>query len=404
MNFRKATRALLLIAPLVGGCAGFWQNPNTTGTSSGCTSNCTTLSSGDFYLLVNGTTPQVQGEQIVSGKLTAISGSPWKLSATPYSMAISPSGNYLYVSTTEGVYVFPISSGGLGTGTLIDSADLTAYAIRVDGSWLIEAVQETGEVMFNAVPLNTSTGGVNGTIETAGFIATANLPSVVSGQMALSPVGANGDNTVFVALGTGGTIYFPFDPSTPANGDPFGSSASAPVIPVANSGASALSVAVDPGGSLVYIGETLLNSTSNPGGIRALVLSTLPALTNASGSPIDSGGVAPNFILPVGSASSGSGYIYVANGEGSGSTGNITSFAVTSASSTYSIAKGSTVAAGIQPLALAEDSNGDFIFAINSDGDPYFSSYTFDSTSAGKLDAQITASTGAAPVAMVAAP
>ena len=57
---------------------------SSTTTSSGCTTNCSTLSSGDFYILTGGTTPQVQGESIQSGKLTAIAGSPWNLTAPPY--------------------------------------------------------------------------------------------------------------------------------------------------------------------------------------------------------------------------------------------------------------------------------------------------------------------------------
>ncbi len=400
MNFGKVVRVLLLAAPLLTGCAGFWQNPNSTSTSSGCTTDCTTDSSGNFYILAGGSTPQVQGESIVSGVLTAISGSPWDVTYKPWTMAITPNGNYLYVSTEAGVYMYPITSGSLGTATQIDSADTTVYAMQVDGNWLIEAVQETGEVMFNAVPLNSTNGSINGTIQTAPFIATTNLPSVETGQMALTPDGT----TVFVSLGTGGTIYFPFAPGDSATTNPFGSSTSAPLIPVVTSGASALSVAVDPGGILVYIGETLLNasSTTNTGGIRALQFSALPTVTNVSGSPIGSGGAGPNFILPVGDAASGS-YIYVANA----SSGNITSISVTpstsSGSSTYTLATGSTVSA-YEPLALAEDSEDNFILAATEGYSPGFLSYTFDSTTAGLLDIQITANTGAAPVAIVAAP
>ena len=113
-------------------------------TSTSCTTNCTTLSSGDFYILTGGTTPQVQGEVISSGNLTAISGSPWTLTAPPYAMAISPSGNYLYVSTTGGVYVYPISGGSLESASAVAvSSDVDAVAIAVDtsGRWLVEALQ-----------------------------------------------------------------------------------------------------------------------------------------------------------------------------------------------------------------------------------------------------------------------
>jgi len=122
-------------------------------------------------------------------------------------------------------------------------------------------------------------------------------------------------------------------------------------------------------------------------------------LTQATGSPIASGGLAPNFILPISSGD----YVYVANGQGTSSAGNVAEFTV-SGSSTYTIAAGSTSASGTQPYGLAEDSTGNFVLAVSSLGSPYFNAYTFDTTTAGKLDSQITANTGSAPIAIVATP
>src|SRR5580692_3818954 len=93
------------------GCGNFWQAPATTTTTTTCTTNCTTASSGNFYILNAGSTPQVVGESIVSGTLTAITGSPWTLEATPYTMAIAPDGDFLMVSTTSGVFAYPITNG-----------------------------------------------------------------------------------------------------------------------------------------------------------------------------------------------------------------------------------------------------------------------------------------------------
>jgi hypothetical protein len=53
---------------------------------------------------------------------------------------------------------------------------------------------------------------------------------------------------------------------------------------------------------------------------------------------------------------------------------------------------------------LAEDGTGTFVLAANSLGTPYFSSYTFDGTTAGQLDEQIFTSTGSSPIAIVALP
>lgn len=395
MSFRKLARILMAATPFLAGCQGFWQNASSTGSTSGCTTNCTTLSSGNFYILTGGTTPQVQGESIVSGKLTAISGSPWTLTAPPYAMAMDPAGNFLYVSSTSGVTMYPLSSGGLETASAAAVAsDIDALAIAVDtsGKWLIEALETgTGSLTMAAIPLNTSNGQGNGAEATTSYAITN--AAVQTGKISVSPDDAH----VFVALGAGGTIAVPFNAGVAVGSNPFGSTA--PVVTVAHTGGSALSVAVDPGGNLFYIGESLGDPTGTTGGLRAFTLASLGStLVQATGSPIASGGLAPNAILPLSSE------IYVANGQGASTTGNITSFGLTSTAGVYTVAADTTTATGIQPFSLAEDSDSNFIFAINQNGDPYFSSYTFDTTTTAKLDVQITASTGTVPVSIIAAP
>jgi hypothetical protein len=310
MNLKKCVRLLLAVVPFLAGCGNFWQAPTTSTT---CTTNCTTATSGNFYILNAGSTPQIVGESIVSGTLTALSGSPWTLQATPYSIAIAPNGSFLCVGTTSGVFAYPISSGKLGTATVVSSDQ--AYAIQVDStdSWLLEAIPGTGGVVIGAVPINSSTGANNGSELTASFtIANA---AVQPNKMVIS-----GDNSnIFVALGAGGTIVVPFNESSP-----FPSGIKAATIAVANSSSgTALSVAVDPGASprLFYIGETNLASSNTTGGLRAFNYSSLGAssLTQATGSPIASGGLAPNFILPIASGD----YVYVANGAGTSTAGNV---------------------------------------------------------------------------------
>ena len=178
---------------------------------------------------------------------------------------------------------------------------------------------------------------------------------------------------------------------------PFAAQAS--LIPVANAGGSSLSVAVDPGGNLVFVGESLGNSTGKSGGLRVFNYSSFGAskLTQAAGSPLDSGGIAPNAIFP----KPGGNFVYVANGQGTSSAGNIAAFSISASGSSYTVAAASTVAAGTQPYSLAEDSSGTYLFAVSSSGNPYFNSYTFDATTAGKLDPQITVNTGASPLAVV---
>jgi 6-phosphogluconolactonase (cycloisomerase 2 family) len=384
-------------AVAVAGCAGFWS-PLTSTTSAGCTTSCTTATGGDFYILNAASgSPQIAGEQIISGKLTAISGSPWSVPAAPYSMAIAPSGNFLYVSTAAGVYVYAISGGALGTSTQL-TTDASALAIAVDpsGNWLIEAEQATtnGGITLAAVPINSTTGKNNGTEATT--TATIANAAVQEGKIAISP----DDKYIFVALGTGGTIIAPFASTTAAGSNPF--STTAYTVPVLNAGGSALSVAVDPSTTprLFYIGESLGNSAATSGGLRAIQYSSIGStLLNATGSPLASGGLAPNAILPVGTS-----YVYVGNGAGTTTAGTINTFSIVTSNSTYTITSGASVASGIQPFSLAEDGTGTFVLAANSLGTPYFSSYTFDGTTAGQLDEQIFTSTGSSPIAIVALP
>ena len=181
---------------------------------------------------------------------------------------------------------------------------------------------------MDAIAIDASTGAYTGAGGTPPG-QTFTVANAAVKQMVLSPDSAN----FFVALGTGGTIVVPF---ASGNANPLG--ATATTIPVANSGGSALSVAVDPSTTprLFYIGETLAVGAS--GGLRAFNYSSLGSnpLTQATGSPIASGGLAPNAILPIATGD----YVYVANGQGPTSAGNIAWFPITASGTTYTVAAG----------------------------------------------------------------
>ena len=99
--------------------------------------------------------------------------------------------------------------------------------------------------------------------------------------------------------------------------------------------------------------------------------------------------------------------MYVANGEGTTSAGNISGFTITSTGTTtltYTVTAGTSTATGVDPLSMAEDSSGTFMFEVGSLGSPYFESYTFDTTTLGKLDTQLTSTTSTGSIAIVATP
>ena len=125
-----------------------------------------------------------------------------------------------------------------------------------------------------------------------------------------------------------------------------------------------------------------------------------PPLTQISGSPIASGGLAPNAILPIASGE----YVYVANGQGHTGSGNIAWFPITASGTTYTVAAGSNIAGGIEPIGLAEDSDDNFVLAVStggstSSGDPDLEAFTMSS---GTLTAALTSKTGTDPVGPIA--
>jgi 6-phosphogluconolactonase (cycloisomerase 2 family) len=373
MKIAKWAWLLVSVVPFLSGCAGFWNAPSSSGSTT-----TTTLTSGVFYVL-NIESSQIVAYYVNAGKLTQIA--TYSAPATPITLTVAPNNNFLYLSTLSGIYVYTISSGGtltLGNSSSVISSD-PAYAMQVDAtdSWLIEAI--SGVAYVYAIPINSSTGKPTSTTEQ--YKA---LPGSSIQQLAVSP-----DNSyVFVAMGSNGTAAIPF---TSANANPFGAVGN---IPTASSSGAALSVAVDPSDRLLYIGETAAtSSSSNTGGLRVFKFSTLAEIT---GSPFASKGLAPYSILPISTGS----YVYVANRQtASGSTGVIAGFSIATSGSSYALtALGSTFTAGTHTQSIAEDSSDQFIFAASIGGGYDLTGYVFDTTTAGYLDTVVQSTTGTDPV------
>lgn len=371
---------MLLAALLpVAGCKGFWNQPTSSNGGGGGGGGGTGTSAGYFYVL-NQATAQIAALSISNGQLTAVAGSPYALASTPYSITIAPNGSFLYVGTAVGIYLYAVGSGGaltlLNNASVVSSDFATTMQMDGTGSWLLEAGPNLAELL--AIPINPSTG-----LPASGVEVNTVLPAATVQQIAVSP-----DNThAFVTMGTSGTqeVFFSANLS-----NPFGTGVN---IPVKNIGGSALSVAVDPQNRLIYIGETAATSGSNAGGLRVLNYNTLVEL---SGSPYPTGGLAPYFILPMSSGK----LVYIANRTVSGSTtGTIAGFTVTASGSNFSLAPLSTTAnAGVAPVDMAVDSTGTYLMVVNSGGLPDLSVFTFDSTTAGKLNSALSAPTGIDPV------
>ncbi len=364
------------------GCKGFWNAPSSSGGGTGST----TLSSGDIYVL-NVATSQMVGLYVNAGKVTALPGSPYTLSAAPIAIAVAPNNAFLYVSTLGGIFVYTAntSTGELtvgNSGQPISSDPATSMQVDSTNTWLVEGVSGTSNLF--AIHVNSSTGILASNTE-----LTAVLPATSLQQVAVSP----DDTFVLAAMGSGGTATVPFNPN---NANPFGTVGT---IAVKNANGAALSVAFDPipSGStaprLFYIGETVATSGSNSGGLRAFNFGTLKELT---GSPYAIGGLAPYSVLPLTTGD----YVYVASRQtSSGSAGVIAGFSITTTNSVFSLtALGSTFAAGANLQSIVEDNTHGFVFGANFGGSPDLIGYTFETAKAGYLDQVISSATGTDPV------
>jgi 6-phosphogluconolactonase (cycloisomerase 2 family) len=313
---------------------------------------------------------------IASGALNEIA--YYALPDKPLAIAVAPNNEFLYVSTLNGIYLYTISSGALTlySSTPITSDPATAMQVDATDSWLVEA---SGSGYIYAIPIVSGSGAFNSSYSTSHVPLTGGTVN----QLAIAPNNAY----IFVAGGTSGTAAFAF---TAGNTDPFGSAAYATIAVETSSAGAALSVAVDPSNRLLYIGEA--DAVSGSGGLRAFTIGSGGALAEITGSPLDSGGTGPYAILP---KSTGD-YVYVANWSGT-STGNITGFKVAAVGSSYSLTKlSSSVATGIEPVGLVEDSSDQFVLAVSEGGSPYLDAYYFDTSTAGQLDTTITSSAFAA--------
>jgi 6-phosphogluconolactonase (cycloisomerase 2 family) len=374
-------QAALGLAVLLTGCSGFFDKP--TGGGGG-------TASGVFYVL-NQATQQVAGFAFTTGssKPTAVTNGSASPGALPYALAMAPGGGFLYVSTGGGLFAYSIATSGaltlLNNSEAISGDIPTSMAVDGSGTWLIESIGGSG--VLKAIPIASTTGILDSTRS----LQTANLPNTFLNGIAASP--ANSVNPyIFVAMGTGGTEVIAFTANS--TGNPFGTLSN---IPVAKTSGGATAVAVDPTNRLLYVGETVAVTGTQTGGLRAFTVSATK-IAELTGSPYASGGTGPSAILPLAS------YVYVANKTASGiSTGNITGFPIVTTGSVLSLGSAiNTIAAGTNTAGLAEDSTGTYVLAVNAGGSPDLSTYTFDTTTPGKLVAGATVATGTDPTRPIA--
>ncbi len=150
----------------VTGSSSGYSNETTSVCVEVSTGSCSsaTGTSGYFFVLNQGTdeivSMQISSNQVVGTSQTlpvaAISG------VEPAAVAVAPNGNFLYVSTENGIYLYTIASNGALTlgynGQPIAGIPYLANSMKVDStnSWLVFTI--SGLSQLYALAINSSTG------------------------------------------------------------------------------------------------------------------------------------------------------------------------------------------------------------------------------------------------------
>jgi 6-phosphogluconolactonase len=373
---RWVVGALCTSALLLAGCGDFF-NKDTGGGGGGSTGSYTYVGTQSGVLV---------GYSVsTTGALATLSGSPNQFATAGInSLAVTPANTFLYAGVS-GIGVYGLGIASTGVTTLINTTalvqDVAPSALTIDPSGkyvlvagLADGVPAVGEYLINSDGTLTEVTGSPISITFKSGTDTSNA-SVTN--IAVAP----NSSYVFVTLGQLGVAPLPFNTS--------GSLSANTVIlgPNAPSGIANqdLGLAVNPTSTALFVGET-------NAGVRVFTIGANSTFTEIGGSPFKAGG------QPRSLAFDGTGdFLYVAN-----ATDNTISGYSVLASGTLTAITGSPFSSvGAQPQALALDQSKKFLLSANLGRNPDLQLFSFDSTTAGKLDPAATA-TNAATAATIA--
>jgi 6-phosphogluconolactonase (cycloisomerase 2 family) len=326
--------------------------------------------------IANATTDSVAGFSVGTGTLTAVTSSPYALSFTPTAVAVNPANTILFVAGNSLIYAFAIESGGalsvLNNGSAVGISDVVSMDISPDGQWLL-ALDGNG-VTIDEFLINSTTGKLS---QVTGASYSISGATVLPRSIKVAP---NGE-LVFVALGTAGDLVYTFNTSN-------GALASSQQLSLGSTTTSDNALAVNPASTYLYIARS-----GTGGGLAAYSIGTNGALVSLSGSPFAAG--TQPYSVVVNKAGTD---VYVANRGDS----TISGYSISSTTGTLTALGGSPYTSGSAVTGLAADNSGDYLLAAANGGSPDLTMYSFDSTTAGKLDLSTTTTTGTDPTGAVA--
>lgn len=317
-----------------------------------------TTSSNRVYI-ANGSTSSLAGFSIVNSKLNAVPSSPLSLGYVPLAVVVSRNNNFVYVAGLGTIYRYVINADGSlstpSTGAAVAAVSVAAMDISPDGKWLFGL--DTISNVVDEFQIDSSTGALSAI---AAPPYTAASGTVIRRAVKVSPSG----DLVVVALGTGGDIVFTLNSTT---GSLVNSQTLAPVSDTTSDNA----LAIDSASSYLYIARS-----GTGGGVAVYKIGAGGALNVISGSPFSAGNQPFSITLD----STGK-YLYAANRQD----GTISGFSV-GEGGVLTALSGSPYASGSGVASLSNDQSGTYLLAGANGGSPDLSMYSFDATTAGKLN------------------
>ena len=292
------------------------------------------------------------------GGLSPLAGSPFKAGASPNSVAVVPSGRFVYVANVipGGITAFSVSEYGKLTpisGSPFSAPTGTAFVIVDPSGRFLYALNcgslcsASGSGDISGFNIDQRTGALSPMV---GSPFTAGKSPY---SLAIDPTG----HFAYVAnLGSGDVYSYAIDSQTGA--------LTAVGLPV-TSGEGAISVAVDPWGQLVYVANTGSNDVS------AFVINFDGSLTAVIGSPFAAGALVSGITI----ARSGR-FALVSAGAG------VYVYGIDNAGALH-LLTGSPVAAGTGPNGISIDPNDKFVYVVNA-GSANVSAFAFNNQT-GKL-------------------
>ncbi len=323
--------------------------------------------SGHYVYVVNFDDDNVSAYAIgAGGALTEIAGSPFAAGDGPDSVAIDPTGSYLYTANFAGnnVSAYIIGAGGAlanvagagcysGGPTNCFAAGTAPFSIAADptGNYVYVANLGGGNISAYAIGTGGLLAGIAGASCYSGGPTNCFAAGTAPDSVAVDPSGrflyvanGNSDNVSAYAIGTGGGLTALADSPFAAGDDP-------------------IAVAVDPTGHFVRVANKLGDSSSVfaldtlTGGLAPITGSPFPAGSEPSALAADPTGRYAYLTFPTLDG--------IASGT-IGKNGGLDPVPGNACGGAPPVNPGNCIAAGANPVAVALDPSGRFVYVANN--------------------------------------